>query len=57
MLSEFGKATVPAFLSDVSCSGRESQLIKCRYDSYTALTCTASHAGVKCEGNANAANE
>uniref|UniRef100_A0A1X7ULL6 Deleted in malignant brain tumors 1 protein n=1 Tax=Amphimedon queenslandica TaxID=400682 RepID=A0A1X7ULL6_AMPQE len=51
VLSEFGKATVPAFLSDVSCSGRESRLIKCPYDSYTALTCTGSQAGVKCEAS------
>ena len=50
ILEEFGKAIVPAFLSEVSCSGRESHLFKCPYDSYSALTCTQPHAGVKCEG-------
>ena len=46
----FGQgSTLPVVLDDVSCSGTESRLIDCTYDSNTADCSHSDDAGVRCQ--------
>lgn len=45
----FGQGNLPILLDDVSCSGSESTLTSCSYDSNTADCSHADDAGVKCQ--------
>lgn len=45
----FGQGSLPILLDDVSCSGSESTLTSCSYDSNTADCSHAEDAGVKCQ--------
>ena len=44
----FGQGTAPILLDDVACSGTESRLINCRYDSITSDCNHAEDAGATC---------
>ena len=44
----FGQGIIPILLDDVSCSGSETQLISCSYDSNTADCSHSDDAGVRC---------
>ena len=46
----FGRGTGPILLDDVACSGYESRLTSCRYDSYTYDCGHYEDAGVRCQG-------
>ena len=46
----FGQGTGPILLDDVACSGSESRLINCRYDSNTYDCRHYKDAGVRCQG-------
>ena len=49
--TQFGQGTGPIFISDVQCTGQESNLFDCSYRSVPTSSCTHYHdAGVKCEG-------
>ena len=49
--TQFGQGTGPIFISDVHCTGQESNLFDCSYRSVPRLLCTHNHdVGVKCEG-------
>ena len=49
--SHFGNGIGSIFLDDVGCSGSESQLINCYYDSVTSDCSHSEDAGVRCQGN------
>ena len=44
----YGQGTGPILLDDVSCTGTESRLISCTYDSNTADCSHSEDAGVRC---------
>ena len=44
----FGQGTAPILLDDVSCSGTESRLVNCRYDSITSDCNHSEDAGATC---------
>ena len=48
--SHFGNGIGSIFLDDVGCSGSESQLINCYYDSVTSDCSHLEDAGVRCQG-------
>jgi hypothetical protein len=45
----FGQGIVPILLDDVSCTGSESQLLSCSYDSNTGDCSHSEDAGVRCQ--------
>ena len=47
--AHFGEGVVPIKLDDVACSGSESQLLTCSYDSNTADCSHHEDAGVRCQ--------
>jgi len=46
----FGRGTGPILLDDVACTGYESRLTSCRYDSFTYDCQHYEDAGVRCQG-------
>ena len=48
--SHFGSGTGKIYLDDVRCSGSESHLINCTYDSVTTDCSYNEDAGVRCQG-------
>ena len=45
----FGQAALPILLDDLACSGSESQLLSCSFDSVTTDCSHSQDAGVKCQ--------
>ena len=45
----FGQGIVPIALDDVSCTGSESQLLSCSYDSNTVDCSHSEDAGARCQ--------
>ena len=48
--SHFGSGAGNIFLDDVRCTGSESHLINCTYDSVTTDCSHSEDAGVRCQG-------
>ena len=49
----FGRGTAPILLDDVACTGTESRLVYCRYDSITSDCSHSEDAGVTCQASAS----
>ena len=48
--AKFGSGIGSIYLDDVQCSGSETSLLSCTYDSNTADCSHSSDAGVRCQG-------
>ena len=48
--AKFGQGIGDIHLDDVHCSGSETSLLNCPYDSYTADCSHSEDAGVRCQG-------
>ena len=48
--AHFGQGTGPILLDNLGCSGSESRLVECSYDSHTADCSHSEDAGVRCQG-------
>ena len=46
--AHFGQAQLPILLDDVACTGSESRLVDCLYDSNTADCLHSQDAGTRC---------
>ena len=53
----YGVGIIPILLDDVSCSGTESRLIDCSYDSTTSDCSHSEDAGVQCQPSKKSVNK
>ena len=52
---QFGQGTGPIFIDNSACSGSESRLFDCNYDSQTADCTHAEDASLRCSGRCKSA--